>query len=132
MTRFFLILICFLLSAALFAQSDDKSKQHPQEKKGKLLESLNLDDLSLKVHHPDTPIQEQVKVEAEQYPGLEISLENPVESLAGYKPFTKQELRAYSDLLTDYNLTNYGTTGTARPHKPGKLMEVPVPLDDKD
>jgi len=133
MKRLFLILICCLLSASVFAQQEDKTKQQqPEAKKGKLLESLNLDALTLKVQKFDTPIQEQVSVEAERYPGLEISIQNPAESLGAYKPYTKQELQAYSDLLTDYHLTNYDTTGTARAHKPGTLVSVPVPLGDKE
>jgi hypothetical protein len=130
MKRFFLILICCLVTAFAFAQQDDKANQQPEPKKGKLLESLNLDELSLKVQRPDTQIQEQVSVEADRYPGLEISIQNPVESLGGYKPYTKQELQAYSDLITDYHLTSYNTTGTARPHKANNLVQVP--LGDKD
>ena len=130
MKRLFLILICCLLTASVFGQQEEKKKDEPEAKKGKLLDSLNLDALSLKVQHRDTPIQEQVSVEADRYPGLEFSIQNPVESLGGYKPYTRQELQAYSDLITDYSLTNYDASGTARPHKPGKLVQVP--LGDKE
>jgi hypothetical protein len=130
MKQLILVLICCLVTLSGFAQQQEKQeKQEPEQKKGKLLESLNLDDLSLKSQRPQSQIQEQVSVEADQYPGLDINIQNPVESLGSYKPFTKQELRAYSDLITDYKLTNYHTTGTARPQQPGRLFQLRLPQE---
>ena len=122
-----LILGLFLTATLTFAQEGDTKKREGGEQKLKLLESLNLDAFNLSMKGPVPQMQEEVKVEAEEYPGLNVSVDSPAASLSVYKPYTRQELQAYSDLLTDYQLTSYNTTGTARPHKPGRLVQVSVP-----
>jgi hypothetical protein len=126
MKRVILALMLSIGVTITFAQQSD-TKKEVEEKKGKLLESLNLDSLNLNIQRPEAQIQEQVKVEAEDYPGLNVTIESPAESLGAYKPYTRQELRAYSDLITDYTLSYRDASGTARPHRPGKLFQVGVP-----
>jgi len=119
MKRAILILVLMVCSLPAFAEQKEKKEQ-----KTKLLESLNLNDWNLEIKKSEAQVQEEVSVEADEYPGLNISVSTPVESLGIYKPYTKQELRAYSDLLTDYNLNLYDASGTARPHNPGRLFQV--------
>ena len=121
-----LILILCSCASLTFARPNDSEKK-TEEEKPKLLESLNLDSWNLSIKHSEPQVQEEVRVEAEEYPGLNVSFESPAESLGGYKPYTKQELQAYSDLITDYTLTDYQASGTARPHKPGRLFGVRAP-----
>jgi hypothetical protein len=120
----FLILCTASLS---FAQED--KKENPDEKKGKLIQSLNLDSLDLAIQPRDTQVQVQVEVAAEEYPGLNMDVESPAASMEGYKPYTKRELQAYSDLLLDYSLTDYDRSETARPHKPARLFRTTLPTD---
>jgi ABC-type transporter MlaC component len=124
-TAFLLLFISFFASWS-FAQQDDKKKQ-AKEKETKLLQNINVDSLELNLKRREVRVQEQVSVEAPDYPGLEVSVENPARGLANYKPYTKQELQAYSDLLVDYHLTNYDRSETARPHKQHRIFRVTVP-----
>jgi hypothetical protein len=122
---FLLVFICLFLASPSFARQDQKQEK-PDEKR-KLIESLNLDSLDLAIQARDAQVQEQVSVEAEEYPGLNMSIESPASALSTYKPYTKQELQAYSDLLVDYSLLDYDRSETARPHKPARLFRVTVP-----
>jgi|GEM_PF-3118648 len=122
-----LILMLCIAATLTFAQESDTIQKKTGEEKGKLLESLNLDSLNLNIKVPAPQLQEEVKVEADDYPGLDVSVESPAASMGGYKPYTRQELQAYSDLITDYKLTSYNTTGTARPQKPSRLFQAGVP-----
>ncbi|MCI0412219.1 hypothetical protein L0222_05370 [bacterium] len=124
-TAFLLLFLSFFASWS-FAQQNDEKKQ-ADEKERKLIHSINLDSLDLSLKRRELHVQEQVSVEAPEYPGLEVSVESPASGLTTYKPYTKQELQAYSDLLTDYSLNDYDRTETARPHKKGRLFRVAVP-----
>jgi hypothetical protein len=125
-TAFLLLFITFFASWS-FAQQDDEKKQANDDKDRKLLQNINADSLDLTLKRKDVRVQEQVSVEAPDYPGLDVSVESPASGLASYKPYTKQELQAYSDLLVDYSLTDYDRTETARPHKKGRLFRATVP-----
>ena len=127
MKRLILILVVLMCGSITFAQQSDSKQKQPEKKKTKLLQSLNLDSWNLAIRRSDPQVQEEVKVEAEEYPGLSIDVQTPVESLGVYHPYTRQELQAYSDLLTDYTLTDYQASGTARPHKHTPLFRVSVP-----
>jgi hypothetical protein len=127
MKRLILILVVLMCGSISFAQQSGSKQKQPEKEKTKLLQSLNLDSWNLAIRRSDPQVQEEVKVEAEEYPGLSIDVQTPVESLGVYHPYTKQELQAYSDLLTDYTLTDYQASGTARPHKHTPLFRVSVP-----
>jgi hypothetical protein len=121
-------LLLFILCFAPFALGQEEAGQKkPEDKDRKLIRSLNLDSLDLAIPVRDAQVQEEVSVEAEEYPGLNISVESPANSMRNYKPFTKQELQAYSDLLVDYSLADYDRSETARPHKPSRLFRTTVP-----
>ena len=121
-----LVFICLLTSSSSFTQTEGDQKQE-NDKKRKLIQSLSLDSLDLAIQTRDVQVQEQVSVEAEEYPGLNMAIETPASSLRSYKPYTKQELQAYSDLLVDFSLLDYDRSETARPHKPARLFRVTVP-----
>jgi hypothetical protein len=123
---FLLVFICLFATSPSFARQEQEKQD---EKRQKLIESLNLDSLDLAIQARDAQVQEQVSVEAEEYPGLNMRIESPASSLSSYKPYTKQELQAYSDLLVDYSLLDYDRSETARPHKPARLFRVTVPDD---
>jgi hypothetical protein len=122
----FLFLFISLFASWSFAQQDDKKKAAKQ-KEPKLLQNVNVDSFDLNLKRREVRVQEQVSVEAPDYPGLEMSVDSPAQGLTTYKPYTKQELQAYSDLLVDYSLQDYDRTETARPHKKGRLFRVTVP-----
>ena len=123
----FLLLFLTLFASLSVAQQSDKKKQ-PAEKERKLLQTITVDSLDLNLkRETQVQVQEEVSVEADQFPGLEISSETPARSLSSYKPYTKEELQAYSDLLVDYSLTDYDRTETARPHKKGRIFRTTVP-----
>jgi hypothetical protein len=124
-TALLLLLISFFASWS-FAQQDDKKKE-AKEKEPKLLQNVNVDSLNLNLKRREVRVQEEVSVEAPDYPGLEVSIESPASGLTNYKPYTKQELQAYSDLLVDYHLNDYDRSETARPHKQGRIFRVTVP-----
>ena len=127
MNRIYILVFVFLMASWSFAQqADDKEKSEKKPRR------LILDSQNYKPEATQPQMQTQVEVEAEEYPGLNITFENPAASMSSYKPFTKQELRAYSDLLLDYKLTDYDRTETARPHKPARLFSVSVPDSDSD
>jgi hypothetical protein len=127
MRRFILILVILVFASFGFAQQNSAKEKKADKEKTKLLQSLNLDTWNLAIRRSDPQVQEEVKVEAEEYPGLSIDVQTPVESMGIYHPYTKQELQAYSDLITDYTLTDYQASGTARPHKHTPLFQVRVP-----
>jgi hypothetical protein len=127
MKRLILILIFLVCGSISFAQQSGSKQKEPEKKKTKLLQSLSLDSWNLAIRRSDPQVQEEVKVEAEEYPGLSMDIQTPVESMGVYHPYSKQELRAYSDLITDYTLTDYQASGTARPHKHTPLFQVRVP-----
>jgi hypothetical protein len=120
-----LLLLCLFAASAYSQQNSDQDKKEPKKER-KLLQSLNLDELTLKVNAPQPAVQEEVNVEAPDYPGLDVSFETPANSLTSYKPYTKQELQAYSDLVHDFSLQNYDRSETARPHKPGRLFSSTI------
>lgn len=122
----FLLLFIFLFASWSLAQQDNKKKE-AKEKKPKLLQNVSVDSLDLNLKRREVRVQEQVSVEADDYPGLEVSVESPARGLANYKPYTKQELQAYSDLLVDYHLAGYDRSETARPHKQHRIFRVTVP-----
>ena len=122
---FLFVLLCFVASYS-FAQ-EQTTDQKKDKKERKLIESLSVDSLNLAIQKPETQVQEEVSVEAEEYPGLNIDVQSPAASLTNYKPFTKQELQAYSDLLTDFSLLDYDRSETARPHKPARLIRTTIP-----
>ena len=124
-TAFLLLFLSFFASWS-FAQQNDEKKQ-AEKKEQKLLQSINLDSLDLRLKRREVRVQEQVSVEAPDYPGLDVSVETPARGMANYKPYTKQELQAYSDLLVDYSLNDYDRSETARPHKQYRLFRVTVP-----
>ena len=121
-----LVFICLLASSSSFAQTEEDQTTE-NEKKRKLIESLSLDSLDLAIQSRDVQVQEQVSVQAEEYPGLNMTIESPASALTSYKPYTRQELQAYSDLLVDFSLLDYDRSETARPHKPARLFRVTVP-----
>jgi hypothetical protein len=126
---FLLAFIClFVSSFSSFAQTTEDQKQQ-DEKRRKLIRSLSLDSLDLAIQTQETDVQEQVSVEAEEYPGLNMDFESPAKALRSYKPYTKQELQAYSDLLVDYSLLDYDRSETARPHKPARLFRTTIPVE---
>ena len=126
MKHAFLLVFIWLLASSSFAQSgEDQTKE--DDKRRKLIQSLSLDSLDLAIQTRDAQVQEQVSVEAEEYPGLNMAVESPASSLRSYKPYTKQELNAYSDLLVDFSLLDYDRSETARPQKPARLFRVTVP-----
>ena len=95
---FLLVFIYLLASSSSFAQSgEDQTKE--DDKRRKLIQSLSLDSLDLAIQTRDAQVQEQVSVEAREYPGLNMAVESPASSLRRYKPYTKQELHAYSTSL---------------------------------
>jgi hypothetical protein len=123
-----LVLVLIMVFASFsFAQQNSTEQKKSEKEKSKLLQPLNLDTWNLAIRRSDPQVQEEVKVEAEEYPGLSMDFQSPVESLGIYHPYTKQDLQAYSDLLTDYTLTDYQASGTARPHKHTPLFRVRVP-----
>ena len=124
------LLFCFLASA-VFAEDTGKKKESEEKEQPKLLNNLDLNSMNLGIKR-EAQIQEEVSVEAPEYPGLDISFQSPAESLTTYKPFTRQELQAYSDLLTDYHLADYDRSELARPHKPARLIRTTIPIPDED
>src|SRR5262245_54897512 len=100
MKRLVLVLILALASFC-FAQQNSTEEKKSEKEKAKLLQSLNLEKWNLAIQRSDPQVQEEVKVEAEEYPGLNIEVRTPIESLTVYHPYSKQELRAYSDLITN-------------------------------
>ena len=121
------LFIGFFASVAVAQNVEEKKK--PEEKEKKIIHGLNVNTMDLEIRTQDALVQEQISVEAPEYPGLNIDIDNPVELLRAYKPFTKQELQAYSDLLTDFHLLDYDRSETARPHKPARLIRTTIPLD---
>ncbi len=120
---FFLLFIC-CFATATFGQ-EDKDKKTSNEKERKIILHVNTQDLALQA--PEAQLQEQVDVQADEFPGLNVNFDNPAISMQSYKPYTKRELQAYSDLLLDYKLTDFDRTETARPHKSGRIFQVSVP-----
>ena len=120
-------LLLFLSLFASWSIAEEAEKKQPAEKERKLLQSVNVDSFDLNLKRREIQVQEQVAVEADDFPGLEFSAGTPASDLTGYKPYTKEELQAYSDLLVDYSLTDYDRTETARPHKKGRIFRATVP-----
>lgn len=118
------VTLLFLSFGSSWAQQETAENTDPPAQTKKLKLHVDLNDI---IANSESR-QEHVEVQAESYPGLNLDLSTAADEASHYKP------RKFSiDLLKKdyllYDNYSYKLTGTARPHKSGKVVEVSVPVD---